>query len=143
MAYSAKVIWKEGRHFEGISSGHSIEIDAPLPTGTDLGMNPMQLLLVSLGGCTGMDVVNILQKERINLQSLCVTVNAERAPELPTVYTEIELVFTLAGTGLTYAAVEHAVELSEEKYCSVGIMIGKTAKIKTRIEIENLENHGI
>ncbi len=90
-----------------------------------------------------MDVVNILQKERINLQSLCVTVKAERAPELPTVYTEIELVFTLVGTGLTYAVVEHAVELSEEKYCSVGIMIGKTAKIKTRIEIENLENHGI
>ena len=86
-----------------------------------------------------MDVVNILQKERINLQNLCVTINGERAPELPTVYTEIELVFQLRGTGLTYAAVEHAVALSEEKYCSVGIMIGKTAKIKTRIEIENIE----
>jgi putative redox protein len=140
MAYSAQVLWKEGKHFEGISGGHSIEIDAPLPIGTDQGMNPMQLLLVALAGCTGMDVVNILQKERANLQALSVSVHGERAPEIPTVYTEIELVFKLRGIGLTYAAVEHAVQLSEEKYCSVGIMIGKTAQIKTRIEIENLEN---
>ena len=142
MAYSAHVIWKEGKHFEGLSGGHSIEIDAPRPIGTDQGMNPMQLLLVSLAGCTGMDVVNILQKERIKLLNLTVDVHGERAAEIPTVYTEIELVFKVSGFGLTQEAVEHAVQLSEEKYCSVGIMIGKTAQIKTRIEIENLDNEG-
>lgn len=142
MAYSAQVIWKEGKHFEGLSGGHTIEIDAPDPIGTDKGMNPMQLLLVALAGCTGMDVVNILQKERIKLLDLSVSVHGERAAEIPTVYTEIELVFKLRGFGLTHKAVEHAVQLSEEKYCSVGIMIGKTAQIKTRIEIENLEKEG-
>jgi putative redox protein len=140
MAYSAQVIWKEGKHFEGQSAGHSIEIDAPLPIGTDIGMNPMQLLLVSLAACTGMDVVNILLKERIKLLDFSISVNGERAPEIPTVFTEIELALKLRGIGLTEQAVEHAVQLSEEKYCSVGIMLGKTAHIKTRIEIENLKN---
>ncbi len=144
-AYSAQVIWQEGKHFEGLSGGHSIEIDAPQPTGTDKGMNPMQLLLVALAGCTGMDVVNILQKERIKLLDLSVSVHGDREQEYPTVYNQIELVFKLRGYGLTHKIVEHAVRLSEEKYCSVGIMIGKTAQIKTVIEIENLEegeSHG-
>jgi putative redox protein len=139
VAYSALVTWKDGKHFEGASGGHSIEIDAPIPVGTDTGMNPMQLLLVALAGCTGMDVVNILEKERIKLLDFSVSVNGERAAEIPTVYTEIELVFKLRGIGLTREAVQHAVNLSEEKYCSVGIMIAKTARITTRIEIENIE----
>ena len=136
MAYSAMITWKEGKHFEASSQGHSIEIDAPLPTGTDKGMNPMALLLVSLATCTGMDVVNILQKERLTVTDFTVAVSGEQAPEIPKVYTHIELVFKLRGPDLTYKAVEHAVQLSEEKYCSVGIMIGKTAQISTRIELE-------
>jgi putative redox protein len=140
MAYSALVTWKEGKHFEGASGGHLIEVDAPIPNGTDIGMNPMQLVLVALASCTGMDVATILGKERIKLLSLSVSANGKQAPEPPTVYTEIELVFKLRGVGLTREAAEHAVHLSEEKYCSVGVMLAKTAQIRTRIEIENVEN---
>ncbi len=136
MAYQATVNWKEGKHFEGSAMGHTIQIDAPTPTGTDQGMNPMALLLVALGSCTGMDVVNILQKERKVITSLSIEVQGERAAEIPTVYTEIQLTFRICGHQLTREAVEHAVQLSEEKYCSVGIMISKTARIKTVIEIE-------
>ena len=136
MAYQATVNWIDGKHFEGSAMGHTIQIDAPAPIGTDQGMNPMALLLVALGGCTGMDVINILTKERKVVTSLTVEVNGERAPEIPTVYTEIQLTFKIKGHQLTREMVEHAVALSEEKYCSVGIMLGKTAKIKTLIEIE-------
>jgi putative redox protein len=136
MAYQAIVNWKEGKHFEGSTMGHTIQIDAPIPTGTDQGMSPMALLLVALGGCTGMDIINILQKERKQVSSLSVEVNGERAAEIPTVYTEIQLTFKIRGHDLTHEVVEHAVQLSEEKYCSVGIMLSKTARIKTVIEIE-------
>jgi putative redox protein len=136
MAYQATVNWREGKHFEGSAMGHTIQIDAPAPIGTDQGMNPMALLLVALGGCTGMDVINILQKERKEVTSLSVEVNGERAQEIPTVYTEIQLTFKISGHQLTHEVVEHAVQLSEEKYCSVGIMLCKTARIKTIIEIE-------
>lgn len=139
MAYSASVTWKEGRHFEGASGGHSIEIDAPIPYGTDTGMNPMQLVLAALASCTGMDVAAILTKEKIKLLSLIVGADGKQAPEPPTVYTEIELTFKIRGVGLTREAAEQAVHLSEEKYCSVGIMLAKTAQIRTRIEIENVE----
>lgn len=136
MAYQATVNWIEGKHFEGSAMGHTIQIDAPVPTGTDQGMNPMALLLVALGGCTGMDVINILQKERKVVTSLTVEVNGERASEIPTVYTEFQLTFKVRGHQLTREVVEHAVQLSEEKYCSVGIMLSKTAAIRTVIEIE-------
>ena len=136
MAYQASVNWKEGKHFEGSAMGHIIQIDAPTPIGTDQGMNPMALLLVALGGCTGMDVINILTKERKEVTSLSIEVNGERAAEIPTVYTEIQLTLKIRGHQLTHEAVERAVQLSEEKYCSVGIILSKTARIKTVIEIE-------
>ncbi len=136
MAYQATVNWIDGKHFEGSAMGHTIQIDAPAPIGTDQGMNPMALLLVALGGCTGMDVINILTKERKAVSSLSVEVSSERAPEIPTVYTEIQLTFKIKGHQLTREVVERAVALSEEKYCSVGIMLSKTAKMKTIIEIE-------
>ena len=136
MAYQATVNWIDGKHFEGSTMGHTIQIDAPVPIGTDQGMNPMALLLVALGGCTGMDVINILTKERKAVSSLSVEVKGERAPEIPTVYTEIQLTFKIKGHQLPREVVEHAVTLSEEKYCSVGIMLGKTATMKTIIYIE-------
>jgi putative redox protein len=136
LAYQATVNWKEGKHFEGTTMGHTIQIDAPIPIGTDQGMNPMALLLVALGGCTDMDVINILQKEHKLVSNLSIDVSGERAAEIPTVYTEFQLTFKIRGHQLTRELVEHAVQLSEEKYCSVGIMLGKTAKIKTVIAIE-------
>lgn len=136
MTTKAIVQWQEGKHFEGASMGHTIQIDAPVPTGTDQGMNPMALLLVALGGCTGMDVINILTKERQEVTGLSVEVDGERASDYPTVYTQIRLTFKVRGRSLTRESVERAVQLSEEKYCSVGIMLAKTAAITTVIEIE-------
>jgi putative redox protein len=136
MAYQAVVTWKAGRHFEGISNGHAIQMDSPLPTGSDQGMSPMSMLLVALGGCTGIDVVDILSKERQEITNLTVDINAERAKEYPMVFTKVELIFKVFGHGLRREAVERAVRLSKEKYCSVGIMLAKTAHISTIIEIE-------
>lgn len=135
MAYQAVVNWQEGRHFEGTAQGHTIQIDTLPPNGTDQGMSPMLMLLVALGGCTGMDVVSILQKERQDLTGLSIEVNAERATDYPMVYTKINLIFRVKGHGVTREAVERAVQLSEEKYCSVGLMLSKTAEFVTHIEI--------
>jgi putative redox protein len=136
MAKEALIIWKEGWHFEGSSSGHTIQIDAPIPTGTDLGINPMSLLLAALGSCTAMDVVMILEKEHQPLIALAVSVSGDQAPEPPTVFTDIRILFKVRGRGLKREAVERAVKLSEEKYCSVGVMLEKTARIHSTIEIE-------
>lgn len=97
------------------------------------GSSPMELLLIGLCGCTGYDVVSILQKKREPLKSLEIRVQAERATESPSVYTEIKLVYRVGGQ-LSKKAVEDAVRLSEEKYCSVAAMLSKTAKITYEIE---------
>jgi putative redox protein len=136
MAKEALITWKEGHHFEASSKQHSIQIDAPIPTGSDLGINPMSLLLAALGSCTAMDVVWILEKERQPLTALSVAVHGEQAPEPPTVFTEITVHFKVRGRGLKREAVERAVRLSEEKYCSVGVMLEKSAHIQSTIEIE-------
>ena len=97
----------------------------------------MELVLIALAGCTAMDVVDVLRKKRQPLVGLDVHVEAMRADEHPRVYTQIELVYHLRGKDLSKDAVARAIELSESKYCSVGAMLGKTAKIKTRYEIVN------
>ena len=126
----AKAIWIENFRFEGAaSSEHAIVMDGDKA----LGSSPMELVLIGLCGCTGYDVVSILQKKREPLISLDVRAEAERAPNPPSVYTEIKLIYRVGGK-VSHKAVEDAVRLSEEKYCSVSAMLGKTAKIATEIE---------
>lgn len=136
MTNHAVVTWKEGMHFEGTSRGQTVHIDAPIPTGQGLGMSPMDMVLVAMGGCTGMDVVHILQKEKKEVTGVTMEISGEKATELPTVYTDIQITYTVRGHGLTHEAVERAVKLSEEKYCCVGVMLGKSAKITSHIKIE-------
>jgi len=95
------------------------------------GVSPMEMLLLGLAGCTGMDIVSILKKQRQDLRDLQVRVCAERADAHPKVYTEIHVVYHLWGKGLDPEAVEKAVRLSEEKYCSVGLMLSKSAPISS------------
>jgi putative redox protein len=95
---------------------------------------PMELLLLALGGCTGTDVVSILKKKRQKLESLEIICSGERAAEPPKVWITLEVVYRLRGT-LDEAAVKRAIELSEEKYCSVSAMLQKTAKLTWRYEI--------
>ena len=126
----AKAVWKQNQEFQGIAtSGHSIVVDGDKKAAS----SPMELVLIALCGCTGYDVVSILGKKREAFTSLEVRAEAERAASPPTVYTEIKLVYRVGGR-VSHKAVEDAVRLSEEKYCSVAAMLNKTAKISYRIE---------
>jgi len=126
----AKTTWIEKQRFEGISSsGHSVVVDG----GKVAGNTPMELVLIALCGCTGYDVVSILQKKREPFTSLEVRAEAERAAEPPSVYTEIKLIYRVGGK-VSRKAVEDAVRLSKEKYCSVSAMLDKTATITAEIE---------
>ena len=101
---------------------------------TNTGPGPMELVLIALGACTATDVVSVLKKKRQKLESLEVVCSGERAAQPPTVWTKLEIVYRLRGE-LDEAAVKHAIELSEDKYCSVAAMLKKTAKITWRYEI--------
>lgn len=137
VSYTATVVWKEGIHFEGESAGQTVDMDGnPESGGQGLGMSPIRLALVALGGCTGMDVISILQKMRQDVTALSVELDGERAAEHPKVFTEIELIYRVRGRSLARDAVEKAVALSEDKYCSVGGMLRKAAHVTSRIIIE-------
>jgi putative redox protein len=130
----AKVTWVEDRRFVGqATSGHAIVVDGGAEK---LGPSPMELLLVGMAGCTAYDVIGILQKKRQAVTGLQVTARAERAEEPPRVYTTIEVEYLVRGRGIKAKAVEDAIRLSEEKYCSASIMLGKTARIATTFRIE-------
>jgi putative redox protein len=126
----AKATWVEKHRFEAVaSSGHPIVVDGDKAGGN----SPMELVLIGLCGCTGYDVVSILEKKREPFTSLQVRAEAERAPTPPSVYTEIKLLYRVGGK-VSRKAVEDAVRLSTEKYCSVSAMLEKTAKITSEIE---------
>jgi len=126
----AKATWNSNHKFEGSAdSGHTIVLDGDKAAGN----SPMELVLIGLCGCTGYDVVSILQKKREPFTSLEVRAQAERAADPPSVYTEIKLIYRIGGK-VSRKAVEDAVRLSKEKYCSVSAMVEKTAKITTAIE---------
>jgi putative redox protein len=99
------------------------------------GVGPMQLLLVALAGCTGMDIVSILQKKRLNLNDLQVRVRGKRAKEYPMIWTDIHLTYLFWGEALKPRDVEQAIQLSDQKYCSVGIMLGKAASITSEYHL--------
>ena len=131
------VQWIDGMEFSTqTGSGHTGVIDAGLKAGgQNHGPSPMELLLLGMAGCTGIDVVDILRKKRLAVTGLTVHVEGTRAETHPMVYTCIDVVYTVRGKDIPARAVEQAIHLSEEKYCSAGVMLGKTAKIKSRYEI--------
>jgi len=103
--------------------------------GHNLAPRPMETVLAGTGGCTAYDVVLILQRGRHDVTGCQVAVTSERAPEDPKVFTQIHMHFVVTGRGLAPAAVERAVRLSHEKYCSASIMLAKTAHITTSFEV--------
>ncbi|MEP7056242.1 MAG: OsmC family protein [Caldimonas sp.] len=119
------------------ASGHLLVMDgAPDGGGRNLAPRPMETVLAGTGGCTAYDVVLILQRGRHEVRSCRVKVTSERAPTDPKVFTKIHLHFVVTGPALTDAAVERAVRLSHEKYCSATIMLGKTADVTTSFEVK-------
>jgi putative redox protein len=130
---TAQVRWIGEEKFVATSpSGHAMALDADGKS--NIAPNPMELLLVALGACTAVDVVLILEKKRQKLEALNVLCSGERAAEPPKVWTKFELLYQLRGN-LDDAAVKRAIELSEEKYCSVSAMLKKTATLTWRYEI--------
>ncbi len=134
----AKVVWKSGLSFEGSAdSGFTLPLDTTVEQGgQNSGFRPMELLLVGLAGCTGMDVISILKKKQQDVVSFEVSVQGERAQEHPRIYTHITIEYVIIGRGIDPAAVERAVQLSETKYCSAQAMLSKAAKIDHVITIK-------
>ncbi|HET9700572.1 MAG TPA: OsmC family protein [Burkholderiales bacterium] len=133
----ARVNWVEDMTFLASSgSGHALVMDAaPELGGHNLGPRPMELVLMGTGGCTAIDVVHILRKGRHAVYGCAVDLQAERAEQDPKVFTRIHFHFIVSGKGLKPEAVERAIKLSAEKYCSASIMLGKTADITHDFEL--------
>ena len=133
----ARIKWVENVCFMGESeSGHAVILDgAPEAGGRNLGMRPMEMLLIGMGACTSFDVVTILKKSRQPVTDCVAEIEAARADEIPKVFTRIHVHFIVTGNGLNPAQVERAVKLSAEKYCSASIMLGKAAEITHDFEI--------
>ncbi len=134
-----RVKWLDHMSFVGESgSGHSVVMDgAPDAGGRNLGVRPLEMLLLGLGGCTAFDVVSILRKSRQQLVDCEVEIEAERAESIPKVFTSIHLHFIVTGRDLDPNKVAKAVDLSADKYCSASRMLEKTAAITHDFEIVN------
>jgi len=135
-----RIKWLDHMSFVGESdSGHSVVMDgAPNAGGRNLGVRPMEMLLLGLGGCTAFDVVSILHKSRQQMVDCAVEIEAERAGEIPKVFTKIHLHFIISGKELDQKKVAKAVTLSADKYCSASRMLEKTAAITHDFEVTNL-----
>ena len=137
MIMKARIKWIEGKAFMGESgSGHAVVMDGPPESGgRNLGIRPMEMILLGLGGCTGFDVIHILEKARQPVSDCVVELEAERADSVPRVFTRIRVHFIVSGDDLSDKQVARAVELSAEKYCSASLMLGKVVDISHDYEI--------
>jgi putative redox protein len=133
----ARIKWVQDATFIGeAGSGHAVVMDGPPDHGgRNLGVRPMEMLLLGMGGCTAFDVVMILKKSRQPVADCVVELEAERADSEPKIFTRIHIHFIVTGNGLSEKKVGSAVRLSAEKYCSASIMLGKTAEITHDFEI--------
>ena len=131
MSTTAKISWVDGALFvaEG-GSGHTFTMDgSPDVGGRNLASRPMEVVLMGMGGCTAIDVVSMLKKQRQDIDGVEVSLEAERADDHPKVFTAVKLVYTVRGRKLNRALIERAVSLSDEKYCSATAMIRLSAKV--------------
>ena len=135
----ARIKWIEGAAMLAESgSGHAVVMDGPPDFGgRNLGVRPMEMLLMGMGGCTQFDVLLILRKARQQVKDCVVELEAERAAEDPKVFTRIHAHFVVTGRDLNPKQVERAIRLSAERYCSASIMLGRTAEITHDFEIRD------
>lgn len=136
----ARVKWIEGAAMVGESeSGHALVMDGPPEFGgRNLGMRPMEMLLLGMGGCTEFDLVMILSRARQEITDCVVELEAERSQDDPKVFTRIHVHFIVTGRDLSERHVARAIELSAKKYCSASIMLGATAEITHDYEIRSV-----
>ncbi|HEX2242500.1 MAG TPA: OsmC family protein [Gammaproteobacteria bacterium] len=128
---NVRVKWTDNMTFIGeTSSGHAVVMDGPPDHGgRNIAVRPMEMVLLGLGGCTAFDVASILKKARQQVKGCEINVKAERADAIPAVFTRIHIHYVLSGKDLSEQQVHRAVQLSAEKYCSVTVMLAKTAEI--------------
>lgn len=126
-----KVIWAGKRKFIGeTDSGHKVKMDLSIEKGGEnTGPPPIQLVHVALGACSGIDIVSIMEKKRANLEGMEINLEAEQAEDYPKVFRKINIEFIFQGKDLKEADLKNAIELSMHKYCSIGVMLEKTAEI--------------
>jgi putative redox protein len=138
------VKWIDGVSFVGESeTGHAVVLDgAPENGGRNIGMRPMEMLLIGMGGCTSFDVVAILKKARQPIVDCVAEIDATRADEIPKVFTKIHVHFVVTGDNLNAVQVERAIKLSAEKYCSAPIMLSKSVEITHDFEIKPFITEG-
>jgi putative redox protein len=137
---TAKVKWVDGFQFVGESgSGHAMVMDAPSGPGKEsTGMTPMEMLLVAVGGCSGMDISSVLKKKKLDVQDIEIRVSGEKAEDYPQKYTSITLEFIVTGSNLPDVSVKKAIDLSMDKYCSVKATLEGSAKIDYTYKIINV-----
>ena len=137
----AKIKWVEDMMFMGQSgSGHAVVMDGPPALGgKNMGIRPMEMMLMGLGGCTSFDVMLILNRSRQNVTDCVAELSAERAETDPKVFTKIHIHFVVTGKDLKEKMVKRAVELSATKYCSASIMLAQTVEITHDYEIKESE----
>lgn len=127
-----RAVWKGSNNFRGINAkGNQVEI----ASGSGEGHSPMELLLIGLAGCTGLDIVSILEKKRKHLERFELQVRGLRRQEHPRIYTRIHVTYEVWGDDLDVASVEQAIQLSEDKYCSASAMLGAVAEIESSYTI--------
>jgi putative redox protein len=140
MNHKTEVSWKDGLHFEASLQDFKIEVDADKQFGgQDKGPTPKPLVLVALGGCTGMDVVSILNKMKIKFDHFTVEVSGETEEEHPKIYKNIKVKYTIKGDDIPYSKLKKAVDLSTEKYCAVNAMLSKSSNIEHEITGEGID----
>jgi len=133
-----RVKWIDGMRFVATDSmGHSIVMDASKQVGGEgSGFSPLQLLLAALGGCTGIDIVDLMRKQRQKVDNLEIVISGERVEEPPRVYKDIHAEYRVKGKDIKEEAVQRAIRLSEDKYCSVGAMLKAKAKVTSSYIIQ-------
>lgn len=133
----AKVKWVGDMMFLGESgSGHTVVMDGPPDHGgRNMGLRPMEMILLGVGGCASFDVVQILKKGRNDFVDCVAELTAERVDSVPSVFSKIHLHFVVSGHNLKESVVERAIKLSAEKYCSASIMLGKSVEITHDFEV--------
>jgi len=137
METKVKVEWSRQLRFRGTNAhGKSLVVDATDVDGYPAGVTPMELLLMALGGCTGIDIVTILKKQRQNLTRFAINLTGHRRPEPPRYYERIHIEYVLKGDNLDEKKVQRAIQLSEEKYCSVRAMLAEKARVTSFYRLE-------
>jgi len=134
MIHQVKTTWKENMAFDSQIDKHTIRMDAAGLLGDDSGPSPKKLLLASLAGCTGMDVVSLLKKMRVPFTNFEMDIDADLTDEHPKVYSEIRIKYRIFGTQLNKEKVKKAIDLSQDKYCGVSAMLEKNSPIVYTIE---------